>query len=105
MKILNYLYYRYYKFQVKVGNRDIAPFSAMLIIAFTMMLYYFSLFFIIIVIIPKDVLSRYAGYMISFSIPLFLFIMISLYNSFIYKSRYKKIIKMQERLFEKNIIL
>ena len=28
MKFLNYLFFKYYHFQVKVGNEDIAPYSA-----------------------------------------------------------------------------
>ena len=38
MRWLEFLYYKYYKFQVKVGNSDIAPFSAMLIIAATIII-------------------------------------------------------------------
>src|SRR5690554_1910941 len=57
MKFLEYLYFKYYSFQVRVGNRDVAPFSSMLIIAFTFMLYYFSIFFLGILFIPQGVLN------------------------------------------------
>lgn len=52
MNFIKFLYYKYYKFQVRVGNEDIAPFSAVLIIAFTLMLYYFDLYFLFSVIFP-----------------------------------------------------
>lgn len=33
MRFLEYLFFKFYSFQVKVGNEDIAPFSSILIIS------------------------------------------------------------------------
>lgn len=94
MKFLEYLYSRYYNFQVKMGNGDIAPFSSMLIISFTFMLYYFSFFFLIILFIPKDLLDmQYFKY-----ISLFLFSasIIYLYLLLVHRRKYKKILRKAE---------
>ncbi len=96
MKLIRYLYYKYYIFQVKMGNSDVAPFSAMLIIAFTIMLYYFSLFFLIITIVPKDLLRLNTPFFLSFSIAIFFFLIIRLYFLFIHNGKYKGIIKSYE---------
>ena len=96
MKFIGYLYYKYYIFQVKTGNSDVAPFSAMLIIAFTIMLYYFSLFFLIITIVPKDMLKLNTPFFLSFSIALLLFLIIGLYFLFVHNEKYKGIIKSYE---------
>ncbi len=96
MKFIGYLYYKYYIFQVKMGNSDVAPFSAMLIIAFTIMLYYFSLFFLIITIVPKDLLGLNTDFFLAFSIALLLFLIIGLYFLFVHNEKYKGIIKSYE---------
>lgn len=96
MKFIGYLYYKYYIFQVKTGNSDVAPFSAMLIIAFTIMLYYFSLFFLIITVVPKDLLGLNTDYFLVFSIALLLFLIIGLYFLFLHNEKYKGIIKSYE---------
>lgn len=95
MKFLEYLYFKYYSFQVRVGNRDVAPFSSMLIIAFTFMLYYFSIFFLGILFIPQGVLNmnifKYA------SIFLFFFLIIWFYLLLVNKGKYKVILKKYEQ--------
>jgi hypothetical protein len=81
-----------------MGNRDVAPFSAMLIIAFTIMLYYFSLFFIIIVILPKELFSFSMTLFKVLSIALFFLVIIWLYFVLVHKEKYKVIIKEQEKI-------
>ena len=51
MRLLKYLFFKYYYFQVRVGNEDIAPYSAILFISFIMEFVYadilcFCFFFI-----------------------------------------------------------
>ena len=96
MSYLKYLYYKYYVFQTRVGNSDIAPLSAMLIILFTIMLYYFSLFFLLITFVSKDELGINMYFFTSLSISIFLFLFIWLYFLFIFNSKYKEIIKSYE---------
>ena len=95
MKFLEYLYFKYYSFQVRAGNRDVAPFCSMLIIAFTFMLYYFSIFFLGILFIPQGVLNmnifKYA------SIFLFFFLIIWFYLLLVNKGKYKVILKKYEQ--------
>jgi len=93
MNFLELLYYRYYKFQVKVGNSDIAPFSAMLIIAASIMLYYFDFFFVFSIVFP-EIAPKMSIY-ITFA--LFVSIMLCLYLLLINSGKYKKIIKQQEK--------
>ena len=92
MNFLELLYYRYYKFQVKVGNSDIAPFSARLIIAASIMLYYFDFFFVFSIVFP-EIAPKMSIY-ITFA--LFVSIMLYLYLLLINRDKYKRIIKQQE---------
>ncbi len=96
---LNYLFYKYYQFQVRVGNGDVAPVSTTLIISFTVILYYFSIFFLSILFIPKGMLNmeyfKYISVLVCVcSITFFYFL-------FLHKRVYKKIIK-RNHLAEKN---
>lgn len=95
MKFLEYLYFKYYSFQVRVGNRDVAPFSSMLIIAFTFMLYFFSIFFLGILFIPQGVLNMNIFKYVSIS--LFFFLIIWLYLLLVNKGKYKVILKKYEQ--------
>lgn len=93
MKFLEYLFYRYYRFQVRIGNADIATFSSMLIIAFTVMLYIFDFFIILSVLFPQ--LSPNLSWKFSF---ILLFSIIALlYFLLIHKWKYKQIIKSKEK--------
>lgn len=100
MRYLEFLYYRYYNSQVRIGNRDVAPFSAMLIIAFTIMLYYFSFFFLTITFIPKDYLVLNTSLFKTFSVVLFFSLIVILYFLLIHKGKYQQIIKSKEREYE-----
>lgn len=93
MEYIKFLYYRYYNFQVRVGNRDVAPFSAMLIIVFTIMIYYFSFFFLSITFIPKEYLVFNASLFMSFTVILFFSLIIWFYFLLVHKGKYQKIIK------------
>lgn len=97
MRYLEFLYYRYYNSQVRMGNRDVAPFSAMLIIAFTIMLYYFSFFFLIITFIPKEYLVLNTSFFKTFSVVLFFSLIVIFYFLLIHKGKYKQILKSNER--------
>jgi hypothetical protein len=99
MKYLYILYYRYYITQVKLGNRDVAPFSAMLIIAFSIMLYYFSFFFLSITFLPKDYLFLNTTLFKILTIVLFFSLIILLYFLLVHKGKYKKIIKSMEKKY------
>jgi hypothetical protein len=96
MRYIEFLYYRYYNSQVKMGNRDVAPFSAMLIIAFTIMLYYFSFFFLTIIFIPRGYLVLNTSFFKIFSVVLFFSLIAGLYFLLIHKGKYKQILKSQE---------
>ena len=64
MKFLEYLYCKYYRFQVRVGNADIAPFSSMMLIVFTLMVYYYgALFFAILFVSNGAIDSIYILYL------------------------------------------
>jgi len=105
MKLLEFLYYRYYKSQCRMGNRDIAPFSAMQIICISIVLYYFSFSFLLLILFPK--VSLYTGALNSpFILISFYFLLnIFLYFRLLHKQKYKKIIKSfnDEQFNKKNI--
>jgi hypothetical protein len=97
MKYLEFLYYRYYNSQVRLGNRDVASFSAMLIIAFTIMLYYFSFFFLSITFVPKEYMVLNTSFFKYFSVVLFFSLIAVFYFLLIHKGKRKQIIKSKER--------
>jgi hypothetical protein len=105
MKYLELLYYSYYNFQVRLGNRDVAPFSAILIIIFTILLYYFSLFFFTITFIPKNYLVLNTSFFTPLTLILVFSLFIWLYFLLIYKGKYKKVIKSKEKEFGRNRII
>ena len=94
MKYLEFLYYRYYRFQVRMGNADVAPFSSILIIAFVAMLYYFDFFILLGVLFPT--VSPNLSW--KFNLILLLLLIILLYFSLVHKGKWKKVIKEQEKL-------
>jgi positive regulator of sigma E activity len=99
MKYLEFLYYKYYNSQVKLGNRNVAPFSAMLIIVFTIMLYYFSFFFLTITFIPKEYLGLNTWFFKAFTIVLFFSLIVGFYFLLLHKGKYKQTIKSQEQIW------
>jgi hypothetical protein len=89
MKFLEYLFCKYYNFQVRVGNADVAPFSSMLIISFVLMLYYFDFFIALSVLFPKS--SPNLVWEVNAIV--LLSIIIFFYFLMIHKGKYKVILK------------
>lgn len=102
MRYIEFLYYRYYNFQLRLGNRDVAPLSAMLIIVFAIMLYYFGFFFLCITIIPKELLILNPLIFKTLTVTLFFSLIIGFYFLLVHKGKYKKIIKTMEKGYAKN---
>lgn len=86
---------------MKIGNADVAYFSPVLIISFTIMLYYFSVFFLVILFIPKGILNMQYFKYISFF--LFISTVIRLYFLILYKEKYKEILKRDKTLKKDNL--
>ena len=97
MRFFEHLFCKYHNFQVKVGNADIAPFSSMLIITFTIMLYYFSIFFITITVFTKEELNFDMLIFKYFSIALFFALIALFYFIFLQNGKYKRILNEQEK--------
>lgn len=93
MKYLKFIYCRYYEFQVRMGNADVAPFSSILIIAFIAMLYYFDFFILFGVLFPTT--SPNLSW--KFNLILLLLLIILLYFSLLHKGKWKKTIKENEK--------
>ncbi len=94
MNYIEYLYFKYYTFQEKMGNKDVAPFTSMLIIAFAFMLYYFSIVFFSLLFISKGVLNiQLLTYV---SIILFFALIVWLYFLLVSKGKYKDVLKRNE---------
>jgi len=103
MRFLEYLYYKYYRFQVWVGNADVAVFTAALMITFISVLYYFAIFFMKIIFIPNILLIPDSLFIL-FSIIILIGFLVILYMKFFYKNRYKKVIE-DNRLKESSNLL
>lgn len=104
-KQIELLFYNYYKFQILVGNRDVAPFFAVSLITFISMTYYASIMLISTIIFPQKSLIINDDF-IKYSIFLLLIIIfILLYYQFLYKKKYKnKIIELEVSKEKKNKI-
>lgn len=99
MKYLDFLFYKYYKHQIRVGNEDIAPFLAVLAIAFTVMLYCFSFFFFII-LLPKQYIIFIEYFLFKVFVVLLIFCFLgSLFYRFFYKNKYKRLLKFLENKY------
>lgn len=103
MRKLIYLYCKYYAFQMRIGHVEIAPFSAVLIIAFTIELYYFGLFFVLISLFSNNQLPINGFYFILFSILLLISLIVSLYFLLIHKGKYKQILKNYDEKNKSNL--
>ena len=78
-----------------MGNQDVAPFSSMLIVAFSFMLYYFSIIFLSLLFLPKGALNlKPLTYV---SVVLFITLIIWFYLLLVNKGKYKEILKRNEK--------
>ena len=102
MRFFESLFCKYYNFQVKIGNSDIAPFSSMLIISFTIMLYYFGLFFLTITFFDKNELKINMAIFKYFSIAVFFILIVLFYLILLWNGRYKEILKKYENKPRRN---
>ncbi|OJX31051.1 MAG: hypothetical protein BGO86_01315 [Chryseobacterium sp. 36-9] len=94
---LEYLYYKYYWFQVRVGNRDVAKYMSIVIITFILNFYFINFLilfdFLFQIKIPKIPKVIYISGI--------LVVLLVLYFSLIYNNKYEKIINNKENK-EKN---
>lgn len=90
MRLLKYLFFKYYQFQVKVGNEDIAPFSAILILSVILGIIYADILLFCFRFIPffnnKSFISWYSFLL------LYVITFIVLYFFIIHKKKYKTIL-------------
>lgn len=94
MKFLEYLFVKYHDFQVRVGNGIIAPFAAMLFMLLIMMIYIFALTYMTILFIPP---KKYdLSFLPEVGMLIWVFIGIVLYFIFLYKNKYKVVLKKKE---------
>lgn len=89
MKYLEYLYYKFIKFQERVGNASIAPFTAMIFLVFISVLYFFSFLTTIYIIFPSLKININP---LNIAIILPTILIILYYFILLYDSKYKKII-------------
>lgn len=96
---LNYLYCKYYIFQVCVGNNDIAKYSALLIITITLNLYILFIFLCANILFDVEFpkISKIAF------ITIFLLMFLSFYFLLVYKKRYEKILNNQKIRDKSNV--
>ncbi len=93
IKLLNYLFFKYYYWQIKVENKDIAAFGSMLFISFITFLFLITIIiFFVMFVIPKESLPEFLlskGNVLT----LLSLVLISYYFIFFHKKRYKNILK------------
>jgi hypothetical protein len=89
MYILNYLFYKYYWFQVRVGNKDSAVFNTILMITLIISLYISAGFMVFVFFIITNVkIKKQPFYGIIIGGVIFFLLM----YIFSYKQKYKRII-------------
>jgi hypothetical protein len=95
MRFLDYLFFKYYHFQKRVGNGDIAPLMSVLFICFVLEFYYLCIYgtyylFFSSAKPPSWISSSYA--IITVNVVNF----VVLYFLFLFRKRYKKVLKNHE---------
>lgn len=101
MNFLTYLYYKYYRFQVRVGNGDIALFTSIMFIIVCALFYYWSIQSFVYVIFPNIELCNKIYLLIGaiiLSCGLLLWCWLRVWR----KKRYKEIIKYYEKVSPKS---
>ena len=94
MKMLEYLFFKYHNFQVKVSNGDIAPLMAVLFICLVIEFYYLSILAFYSYFVNFERPSFFTN---KYSIVLvYVVTFIVFYFLFLHKKKYKKIIKTHE---------
>lgn len=91
MQLLIKLFYYYYWHQVRIGNKDVAPFFAILSIVFALILYYFSAVILVAPYFPNGIDIR--EFILKSGIVIFVTLLIIFYFVFIHNKKYKKIIE------------
>lgn len=104
IKFLEYLYNKYYYFQVKVGNGIIAAYTSMLFLVFVLIIYVLSLFMFIPSGFFDPVLIITMDHVPWISMGLFFLLMIINYRILIYKKKYKRIIKDQKYIKKSSLL-
>jgi len=101
---LEYLYYKYYKFQIYVGNSDVAPIFAMFIIIFTVLIYIPSILLIISFFFPHMAALHWRHVNKTEYILFVILLFICFYFFFLHKKKYKKIMKREELNKKSNLM-
>ncbi len=94
MRFLEYLFYKYYNFQLRVGNENNAPMMSILFISFVLSFYYLSIDSYYRYFISRTSYGHLYGeytIIIVFGLSFLLF-----YFLFLHKKKYKKIMKAHE---------
>lgn len=94
MKFLEYLFFKYYYFQVKVGDKDIAEYSALLFICFIIELIYGNILAFYFFFIPSS--KHHSLPSVYWLVILFVLCFIILYFLLIHKHKYEKILEKNE---------
>lgn len=95
MRFLDYLFFKYYHFQTRVGNGDMAPFMSVLFICFVTEFYYLCIcstyyLFLSSAKPPSYLSSPYALFMVN------VVNFIVFYFLFLFRKRYKKVLEDHE---------
>lgn len=94
MKMLEYLFFKYHNFQVKVSNGDIAPLMAVLFICLVIEFYYLSILAFYSYFVNFERPSFFTN---KYSIVLvYVVTFIVFYFLFLHKKKYKRIMKVHE---------
>jgi membrane protease YdiL (CAAX protease family) len=104
MDFLDYLYYKYYCWQIKVGNKDVASVFAIFAITFVFYLYIFAVLVFIGIILTEQQYENY-NTLIKYSyFGTLIIVFISLCIKFYYKKHYKKILREKKYKNKSNFV-
>lgn len=99
MRFLEYLFFKYYNFQVRVGNEDIAPFSAILIMCVIFEFVYTDIILFCYRFIPcfsRRSFPPWYGFLVVYMI-----VFIVMFRFILYKKKYKSILVAHEYEWKK----
>ena len=98
MRFLEYLFFKYYYFQVRVGDEDIAEYSALLFICFIIELIYGNILAFYFFFIPSS--NYHSLPSVYWLIILFILSFFVLYFLLVHKHKYEKILEENEDLWK-----
>lgn len=99
MRFLDYLFFKYYYFQVRVGNEDIAPFSAIAFMSFVFAFIYADIIGFYCFFISDSLANPFNRYSVFYAFTISFIVLVFMFYP---KKRYKRVLKDHEYEWKRN---